>query len=499
MPDARGFDVVVVGSGSAGCVMAARLAGSGSRSVLLLEAGPDLRSEPPERMHDAWWAYREHGWGFESEPDLAGQTEPLYRGRIVGGTSWVTRFAMRGSPADFDLWAKLGNAGWSFEDVLPYFNRVETDLEYGDEPWHGNAGPLPVTRYPDIAPSEFEAAVAAGCAAIGFAAVDDHNRPGAVGAGRMPRNSRDRHRVTAADCYLPAAASCPNLTVRANAEVSSVLIEAGCAVGVRLVDGSVVRAGWVVLSAGVYGTPAILMRSGVGAAEHLRDVGVAVEVDLRGVGENLADHPGVDIDPGFRGEKGVAPRFFSLATLRTSQAGAAAAPDAALWTFDPWGGPDEPAGTAVAALLLTPSSRGRVRLRSAESGDPPRITLPGLREQSDIDRLVEAVSLMVDLVNRPELRRLCVDDPTPNVRTGDECRDWVLRTVSSYPHTVGTCAMGQSPDDGAVVDPSGHVYGVERLTIADASVFPTPPSGFPHLISIMMAERFAEQLSTTLA
>lgn len=496
MQDARGFAVVVVGSGSAGCVMAARLAES--RSVLLLEAGPDLRAEPPERMHDAWWAYREHGWGFESEPDGSGQSEPLHRGKLVGGTSWVTRFAMRGSPADFDLWAALGNPGWGFDDVLPYFHRVETDLDYGAQPWHGDAGPLPVTRYPDIAPSEFEAAVSTGCAAMGFAAVEDHNRPGAVGAGRMPRNGRGGRRVTGADCYLPSVGASTNLTVRANAEVSSVVIEGGRAVGVRLVDGSVVRAGWVVLSTGTYGTPTILMRSGVGPAEHLREMGVVVRVDLPGVGENLADHPGVDIDPGLRGERDVAPRFFSLATFRTSYAAATDAPDAALWTYDPWGGPDDPAETAVGTMLLTPASRGRVRLRSADPLDAPRITLPGLRERSDVDRLAGALSRGIELVNRPEVRRLCDKDPTPNLRAGDDWREFVVRNVWSFPHTVGTCAMGPSPDDGAVVDAHGHVHGVERLSVADASVFPTQPSGFPHLITMMMAERFADQLSATL-
>jgi len=124
--------------------------------VLLLEAGPDLRADPPALMHDGWRTYRENGWGFESEPDEHGVCEALYRGRVVGGTSWVTRFAMRGSPADFDLWARLGNHGWGFDDVLPYFIRIENDLDFGDRAWHGNAGPLPVTRYPELEPSEYE-------------------------------------------------------------------------------------------------------------------------------------------------------------------------------------------------------------------------------------------------------------------------------------------------------------------------------------------------------
>jgi len=166
---------------TAGCVVGRRLAERGDRSVLLLEAGPDLGTSPPRALRDGWglpsgptWPY---DWGFESEPDANGATGVLRRGRLLGGTSWLTRFAVRGHPADFDAWAAGGNPGWSFEDVLPTFRTIEADVEFGDRPWHGERGPIPITRYPDDEPAEIHAAALRAFGALGFPDVEDHNEP----------------------------------------------------------------------------------------------------------------------------------------------------------------------------------------------------------------------------------------------------------------------------------------------------------------------------------
>ncbi|HET6816781.1 MAG TPA: GMC oxidoreductase [Mycobacteriales bacterium] len=492
--DANAFDVVVVGSGSAGSIVAARLAEKTSASVLLLEAGPDLRTNPPTEMHDGWVTYREFGWGYESEPNDQGDTEPLARGRLVGGTSWRTRFMMRGSPADFDAWARQGNEGWAFESLLPYFQRLEHDLDFGDRPWHGNSGRIPVTRYPAELPSEYEAAALAALAAAGLGTIEDHNEPGAVGAARMPMNARAGRRVTGADGYLPAGATPANLHVQAEAPVASLVVEGSRVTGVRLFDGRVVNAGWVVLSAGVYGTPVILMHSGIGPADHLQAVGVSVVHDLPGVGANLADHPGVDLDPGYRADGPITPRFHLLATWRSSQATSADAPDLAIWAFPPMG---DPAEAPVAALLLRPESRGSVRLRSSDPSQLPSIRLPGVCDQVDVERLAEAIERAHEVVRSPHLRAVCSAEPTTAPAAPDELRT-LARRADSYPHTVGTCAMGPTSDDGAVVDPECHVHGIERLSIVDASILPTAPSGFPHLITMMAAERFAERFSAQL-
>lgn len=184
------YDIAVVGGGAAGCVVASRLAAAGDRSVVLLEAGPDVRRGIPPDWRDGWRLPTLPDWQFESEADEAGATSKLRRGRLLGGTSWLTRFAVRGAAADFDAWAARGNPGWSFEDVLPAFRRLEADAEFGDEAWHGDRGPVPVTRYPELEPSAIHAAALEAFHAMGFPTVDDHNAPGAVGVGRMPMSSR---------------------------------------------------------------------------------------------------------------------------------------------------------------------------------------------------------------------------------------------------------------------------------------------------------------------
>jgi choline dehydrogenase len=492
------FDVVVVGGGSAGCALAARLAAGSRRSVLLAEAGPDLREAPPELMHDGWRTYRDSDWGLESEPDDRGEVEPLFRGKVVGGSSWMTRFAMRGSPHDYDEWVRLGSPGWGFDHALPFFTRLENDLDFGSDPWHGEEGPIPVTRYPGVERSSFEYAVEEACASAGIAPIEDHNRPGAVGAARMPRNSRDGIRVTSADGYLPSNGAPASLTIMPNAEAATVLVDRGQAIGIRLVDGSEVDAGWVVLCAGTYGSPAMLLRSGIGPADDMRKLGLEVHAALPGVGTNLADHPGFDVDLEYRGERGVAPRFFWLATFRSSLASEDDPPDLALWIPEPFSLGDEPAEAAVTAVLLTPRSRGVVRLRSADSRAAPAIKLPGLEHPDDVERLAEGAVRAAQVAGHAAVTRLCGETATALPGVGDGLRAVVRQGVWSYPHVVGTCAMGRSPDEGAVVDASGDVYGIARLSIADASIIPTAPSGFPHLIAVMIAERMAELVGARL-
>jgi choline dehydrogenase len=486
------YHVIVVGGGAAGCVVAARLAETGSRSVLLLEAGPDLRASVPDALRDGWRLTPEFDWDYASEPDPRGEVEDLRRGKLLGGTSWVTRFALRGSAADYDEWEALGNGGWGFEDVLPYFRRLEADDDFGDRPWHGDAGPMPISRYLNLDLTEIGAAGLQAFEAVGFPLVEDHNQPGAVGAGRMPLSSRAGTRVTTADAYLPVDGTPPNLSIRADAQVAEVVFEETRARGVRLVDGTVIEGDWVVLSAGTYGSPPILMRSGVGPAEHLHSLGLPVRLDLAGVGANLADHAGVDIDCGYRGPARTAPIFHLLATFHSSGSSSDDAPDLMLWLSDPRGAPPI---FELDIGLLRPRSRGSVRLRSPDPTDPPRIELPGLRDPVDVERLAEAYVRGLEVAQRPEIRRLCADAPAPEARDGIELRDWIRAASYSFPHVVGTCAMGPRPENGAVVDRSGRVHGTERLSVVDASVIPNAPSGFTHLPTIMLAERLSEEIA----
>jgi len=488
---------VVVGAGAAGSVVAARLAQAGAHSVVLCEAGPDLRDELPAEVRDGWGLPQIPDWGYASEPKPGGDPQKLRRGKLVGGTSWLTRFAVRGSPADFDDWAAAANPGWSFEEVLPDFNRLESDAEFGRDPWHGAVGPIPITRYPNVASTDVAAAAEAAMAAVGFARVDDHNRPRAVGVGRMPMSSVDGVRVTSSQAYLAPDGVPPNLTVRPNAQVADVVLDGDRVRGVRLTDGTVVAARCVVLSAGTYGSPSILMRSGIGPAEHLRSLGISTRVDLPGVGANLADHSEIDIDSGYRGVVRATPALHTIATFHSTGELTSGPPDLMLWLPDPFQAPDGPPIFEIEVLLMKPRSRGRVRLRSADPTDAPRIDLPSLQDPYDVRRLAEAYTRALEVANRGELRGLCVDQAKP-ILSGQDLVDWIRSSVYSMPHVVGTCAMGPSPGDGSVVDASGRVHGVESLYVADASIIPDAPSGFPHLITMMLAERLAPVIAASL-
>ena len=488
MARATGFDVIVVGGGAAGCVVAARLAADPSRSVALVEAGPDLRSDTPPDLHDGWTLPTIEDWGYEAEPDDRGGTLRLRRGKLLGGTSWLTRFAVRGSPADFDEWAARGNPGWSFEDVLPWFKRLERDLDFPEAPWHGDSGPVPITRYPGLETSEIHAAIVAALEAAGHPSVEDHNRPGAVGVGRMPMNGRDGRRATTVDAYLPDGAA-PRLAIRDRTSVSDVTFEGNRATGVRLADGTVLSADRVVLCAGTYGSPAILQRSGLGPADHLAGLGIPIRVDLPGVGANLADHPEVDLDPGWRGSGRAGPVLHSIATFH-SDAAATGTPDVLFWISDPPAGAES---TSIDIVLMKPRSRGAVRIRSADPADPPRIRLPNLEEPADVERLAAAYRHGLEIANRPEIRRLYREAP-PSPRSASELESLIRSEVYSIPHVVGTCAMGPDGVAGAVVDAAAAVHGTEALFVADASIIPDAPSGFPHVITIMLAEKLADAI-----
>jgi choline dehydrogenase len=237
------------------------------------------------------------------------------------------------------------------------------------------------------------------------------------------------------------------------------------------------------------------MRSGIGPADHLGSVGINVLVDLPGVGSNLADHPGTELDSGWRGPGVTGPVLHTIATFRSSLARTDGPPDLMFWVSDP---ENDEAGLWFDPVLMKPESRGSVRLGSADPTTAPRIILPALGEPRDVERLAEGYRLGLELANRPEIRRISTDAPPAEPATDKELRRRVVEGAYSIPHVVGTCAMGPTPENGAVVDALGRVHGVDRLSVIDASIIPDAPSGFPHLVTIMVAEHLSERLPALL-
>jgi len=508
------YDHIILGAGSAGSILAARLTEDPDRSVLVIEAGPDyatIDSLPSEVKYGYATATdimtSDHNWQFIGKGTPTATEVLIPRGKVTGGSSAINgQVFLRGVPEDYNLWAQSGNDAWGFEDCFEYFKKLETDLDFGETDVHGGSGPIRMRRFKREEMNPDQQAFYQAALDAGIPDSPDHNLPNATGVGPTPLNNPDGIRWSTAIGYLMPARHRLNLTIKANCMIHRILFEGTRAVGVDVESGGErfkVYGEEIILCAGAINSPQLLMLSGVGPKEQLEEFGIPVVRDMPGVGQNLRDHPMLSVTwktkPDYKQDP-FAPRG-QMVMRWTSE-------DGEIWNdlmmfmisfaterVNRGGNRMTPIGIRMLPVLDLAVGAGELRLVSNDPHVPPFLDYRYLEDERDLKRMREMVRLAIKLSEHPAFEPIIESriEPTEEEAASDEALDvYILREISTGQHSSGTCKMGPASDPMAVVDQYGKVHGLQSLRVVDASIMPDCIRANTNVTTMMIGERISD-------